>query len=694
MKQSGMLAHQGVPLDLSPISLVKSVILFLPLLFLCVCSSKLEFEASIKSKIRAGQAYEGETHKIVLQLKNIGKKEWRSESQPPCFLSYHLLDKKGKMVRFDNARTPLPKPIRPGELLEISVKVKAPLESGSYFVEFDLVREGLAWFKDLGSKTLIIPLEVRRRIWPEDLEALEYGTGKWTAFRSSVPEFETLGRLIRITLGHNETEFYGRTGKIHAFTAGGGYPQVWLRDEATNLAAARYYYPESFLSSWLEEHLALQQEDGALFDWFDSQGRVDKNTVETDQEASAIQAAYQVFLLRGPDWLKRKIAGEPIIDRLEKALVFVFKSRFDQKYGLVMGAHTADWGDVDIIDSDERAIYADENTHWTVDIYDQSMCFEACIELARMWAALAEREKASFWQARAESLKQKTNHWLWQEDKGFYRVHLHLDSLKHDFEEDNMFPMGGNAQAILSGLADAEKARRIIHQALKRQQEFEMSTISGSLLPPYPPGLFKHPAMDEPYEYQNGGQWDWFGGRLIYAMFENGFSRRAKEKLIEIVRKNITNAGLYEWETQEGSGRGSDYYAGSAGSLAKALWEGYFGIKLEKKSLILSPRLGEDEATVRVYLPAIDLFIIFDSKLDRGKRKMTFRCHSNFPYSGQVRLLVPRDFLGNQNRLGAHPKLDVRSNGQRTRWQWQSLHEDDYITVESDFRNHTLEIFY
>jgi len=63
---------------------------------------------------------------------------------------------------------------------------------------------------------------------------------------------------------------------------------------------------------------------------------------------------------------------------------------------------------------------------------------------------------------------------------------------------------------ILSGLADENKTRRIIKVALERQKIFNVSTISGTLLPYYPKGFFKHPMIDDFYEYQNGGQWDWF----------------------------------------------------------------------------------------------------------------------------------------------------------------------------------------
>ena len=40
------------------------------------------------------------------------------------------------------------------------------------------------------------------------------------------------------------------------------------------------------------------------------------------------------------------------------------------------------------------------------------------------------------------------------------------------------------------------------------------------MYPPYPEGFFKNPQMRSPYSYQNGGDWCWFGGRMIQALIE------------------------------------------------------------------------------------------------------------------------------------------------------------------------------
>jgi hypothetical protein len=640
-----------------------------------------DYSARIMCSLSGLRAFEGGMAEVDLRLKNSGKQEWSSQAQNPCLISYHLLDEAGEVLKFDNARTALPHAVRPGEEISVAIRVKAPLKKGNYRLEFDLLREGLAWFKDSGSPTLVIPLQVEEKPW-----------GGETKAESSIPEFMELQKLIRLTLDNDVVEFQGRTGRVSGFMAGAGYPQVWLRDAATIIPASRFFYPDAFLVSWLEEHLAFQKDDGGLEDWIDSRGRSDKNTVETDQEASAVHSAYQIFLLKGKGWLEKKVGGEVVIGRLEKAIEFLFHNRFDRERGLITGAHTADWGDVDPEDADQKAIYVDEKTRWTADIYDQSMVYESCRELAAMFSALGIQEKADFWLRKAAALRKAADRHLWQEDKGFYRVHIHLDPFPHNFDEDGMFAMGGNAQAIISGLAGPERAGRIIQTALERQDEFRVSSISGSLLPPYPAGFFRHPAMDEPYEYQNGGQWDWFGGRLILAMFDNGYSAQAREKLIEIIRKNILNGGLFEWDTKDGAGRGSDDYAGSAGSLARALFEGYFGFKLGEKSLILEPKLGVDETRIRLHLPASGLALSYEYRPVRPENKIVLSYESNYSGPGEVRMLVPWAFFGAADREAGKKILEVRRDGASCPFRWVSRNQDDFIVVDTDLRKHSLMI--
>lgn len=653
---------------------------------------KISYSCIIEPEKKKYSSFEGERLELDFRIKNTGREVWSSRGKNPCLLSYHLLDQQGKIIKYDNRRFPLPRKVSPSRTVEMTVTLGSPLDEGEYILEFDLLREGITWFKDYGSQTSKINLSVKRKKWPEDKYDLGLDYGKYTKFKSSVEELNRIFKLIRITLNHNNVEFKGKTGKIKGFRAGTHYPQIWLRDANTIIPASRYFYDSAYLSSWLEEHLSFQEEGGSLRDWIDSRGKSDKNTTETDQEASAVQAAHQIFELLGPSWLEKKINGETIIHRLEKSLDFVFHSRFNKECGLITGAHTADWGDVDLVDEDQKAIYVDEKTHWTADIYDQSMVYQACLNLARMFESLGNKKKSALWVKKSESIKENSNKWLWQKERGFYKVHLHLDSLHHDFDEEDIFAMGGNTVAIISGLADREKSRQIIARALERQKSSKISTISGTLLPPYPANLFKHPLLDDPFEYQNGGQWDWFGGRLIYAMFENGFSRMAKEKLIEILRKNLANRGFFEWENREGAGQGSDYFCGSAGSLSKAIFEGYFGLKLKENSLSIEPKLGKESANIHVYFPANNTFIAYEYKFDENENRLTLEYNSNFLHKGKIKILNPWHRSKPGSKENDQSKLRVRMDGEEIPFTAVRINYDEFIIIGTDFKKHLIEI--
>ena len=640
-----------------------------------------DYNSWIEPEMRVLTAQVGDRVPFHLRIKNRGKKAWSSEGDYPCFLSYHLYQRENyRTVRFDNRRFPLPGVIQPGQSFEMSITLRAPIEAQRYIIMFDMVREGQSWFRDYGSRTAVIRFDVTDKEWPEDN----------TIIRPSQQEISQLMKIIRLTLDQNEVRFSGRTGKISGFAAGVDYPQIWIRDANTILAASRYFYDRSFLASWLEEHLAFQKENGSLEDWIDSRGKSDKNTVETDQESSAVQSAFQIFHILGPQWLEKPVDQIRIIERLDKALTFVWDSRLAKEFGMITGAHTADWGDVDLVDSDQKAIYVDDRTHWTADIYDQSMFHEACLNLAKMWEALGKTERMSFWRDKASRIRDNTNKWLWQENKGFYKVHIHLDSLRHDFNEEDMFAMGGNVQAVLSGLADGKQSQRIIQEALKRQQVYDVSTISGTLLPPYPKNFFKHPMLDDPYEYQNGAQWDWFGARLIYAMFQQGFSRKAKEKWLEIIEKNAANRGFFEWDNKEGIGQGSDFYAGSAGSMGKALFEGYLGIKMSWDEMSIEPKLGRESAHVYIYQPANDRFVAYDYSYDENAEKITLSFESNFPEKGTLKLLNPWVFPGDKEDHTT--PLEVFLDGKETKYERESKNQDGFILISTDFRRHTVEI--
>ncbi len=661
-------------------------------------AQKKDYDCAFSFPAKNVQAWEGEFFSLKVAVTNIGKKTWSSSGDHPILLSYHLRDFERRMIRFDNERFPFAEDVQPGGTATLTLKVKAPLDKGRYHLEPDLVREGTAWFKDYGARTKLAALAVKARPWPEFAEPLTLSYGTSTGFRSSRRELASLLKLIRITLNRNAVAFSGKTGTVSGFRAGSGYPQVWIRDAATILPSSRWFYDADDLTSWLEEHLAHQEESGSLRDWFDSRGVTDKNSVETDQESSAVQAAFHAAQLLGAPWLKKSVLGRTVLERLERALLYVLEDRFDEDLGLVIGAHTIDWGDVEDADADRQAVYAGPSTRWTADIYDQAMFYRAALDLADMlkWAmmeAAGLKEKAMFWTVQAESSKKNVNARLWQPERGFYRVHIHLNpGFVHDFDEDGMFAMGGNVTAVLTGLADETQSSLILNKALELQKTFGLPTASGVLLPPYPAGAFKHPAVDEPFEYQNGGLWDWFGGKLVYALFENGFSRAAKDKLLEIVRKCVANGGLSEWDEPRGTPRGSDFFSGSAGSLGLALFRGYFGLKMSARETHLEPKLGGESAKVHAYLPAADLFLAYEHRVLADGKTLILDFNSNFSGTGRVKVLLPWMFIADESREVGPEELEVTLDGQPTAFRKTRVLQDEFVIIHTDFKNHRLKI--
>ncbi|PYQ55846.1 MAG: hypothetical protein DMF78_00755 [Acidobacteria bacterium] len=422
--------------------------------------------------------------------------------------------------------------------------------------------------------------------------------------------------LLRATLDANRRQFHGRTGLVRGFGAGTLYPQVWLRDSATLIPLSRYLYPRDHLASWIEEHLAHQRPDGSLNDWvaagpaerftadaprasavFRGSGVVltaDRNTSESDQESSAVDAVAQVYAITGDRaWLTRPIGGRPLLDRLDAALEFVRTRRWDPGRGLVTAAFTADWGDVTPTYGDQRAIYLDDRTPVVASLYASALFLRAQRALGVLHRAAGDEPGGGRWEQRARLGAEAIDRELWQRERGFFRMHIPLSwpgPGAPPADDEDRFALGGNAVALLDGLGDEDGVRRVLSVATKRARAQEVTTLSGVLLPPYPAGFFRHPILRESYAYQNGGQWDWFGGRLLLAAFERGQAQAARRELGRIAAQAVRNGGLFEWSTRDGRGRGSGRYAGSAGALGAAVLAGLYGIDLRHDGLALRVR--------------------------------------------------------------------------------------------------------
>lgn len=106
---------------------------------------------------------------------------------------------------------------------------------------------------------------------------------------------------------------------------------------------------------------------------------------------------------------------------------------------------------------------------------------------------------------------------------------------------------------------------------LKNVQLSGAPSIGLTLYPPYPEGIYKGSNASKPYIYQNGGDWTWFGGRMIQQLVLNGFVEEAYNEIQPMISRVLANKKFYEWYSVDGKPNGSGDFRGSAGVLAKAI---------------------------------------------------------------------------------------------------------------------------
>ncbi len=102
----------------------------------------------------------GEAYRVTVCLKNVGSQGWRSTDWHPTKLSYHWLDAEGNMIVLDGERTSFHTIVYPQQERCVRAMVYTPATPGTYILQFDLVREQIAWFSQKGAPTLEIPIIV------------------------------------------------------------------------------------------------------------------------------------------------------------------------------------------------------------------------------------------------------------------------------------------------------------------------------------------------------------------------------------------------------------------------------------------------------------------------------------------------------------------------------------------------------
>jgi glycogen debranching enzyme len=367
------------------------------------------------------------------------------------------------------------------------------------------------------------------------------------------------------------------------FNAGDSYSEVWIRDYNTFIELAMDVHDHEDIRENIRIFFRFQDEDGGIVDGFkpyeESASGYDyiyshlepdlmahKNTVETDHESSLIQTVYK-YVKRSGDtaFLDEAIDGVTIGDRMLLAVNFLMNERMSEEYGLVWGATTADWGDVQ--PEHEWGVFITEDTHFAVEVYDNAMFLIALKNLSDLLPGHSEELIKIH-----DDISRNVMKHLWDEESQQFVPHRYLEGspFPDDFNEDEIYQHGGTAVAIEAGLLSKNQVYNALQRMRENVEAANAATVGLTLYPPYPEGFFLNPGM-YPYGYQNGGDWTWFGGRMIQQLIRYGFVQEAYEEAKPMFERVVDNDGFYEWYTPENEPKGSGTFRGSAGVLYTAI---------------------------------------------------------------------------------------------------------------------------
>ena len=150
-------------------------------------------------------------------------------------------------------------------------------------------------------------------------------------------------------------------------------------------------------------------------------------------------------------------------------------------------------------------------------------------------------------------------------------VYLAGSPFPADFDENAIFYHGGTAVAIEAGLLTRRRCSARWTTWTRMYRQPGRLRIGLTLYPAYPEGFFKNPQMRDPYSYQNGGDWCWFGGRMIQQLVRLGYIAEAIATSGPWWIASYGRGDFHEWWTRDNQPRGSGDFRGSAGVLGQAI---------------------------------------------------------------------------------------------------------------------------
>ena len=127
------------------------------------------FRAQVSAPDPPERLRTGQVAIITVKVKNTSDVIWyprggvttdRTDNRFYIAAGNRWLDKDGKLTSETEGHNGIPKDLKPGEEMEMTLQITAPKQPGEWAMQLDMVQEGVAWFSEKGSPVTNIKVQV------------------------------------------------------------------------------------------------------------------------------------------------------------------------------------------------------------------------------------------------------------------------------------------------------------------------------------------------------------------------------------------------------------------------------------------------------------------------------------------------------------------------------------------------------
>lgn len=488
----------------------------------------------------------------------------------------------------------------------------------------------------------------------------------------------------------------------------------WVRDHIHTMKAYKYW--EKDMGSYLEFFMGRQTSKGMYFDYWESYKDQQVGQLYFtncfDREFYFVDVENQVFFFRMPieadleyllvegvytNW---QTSGN--LEYLEKWLPTLVKGmnyemtdplRWSAKSLLIKRPYSIDTWDFtsgpDSLKGVDRLLYHIGNTMETpkgIMYGDNSGMFQACKQLARLFEATGQSEKAAEWDLQGDLFRQRLNSTCW--NGNFYAHFIPEEPVPSHIKTDPITSIGlSNTYSINRGAPTREMAASII----KTYQEIGEKTKSESIAPWFGiyPFISPHFGNYAIGEYMNGAVLPLVGGELAKAALQNGFESYGVEQLkIASLILNKNNLRLPGCANGDGTAQKEaipDQWGEAA--FVSALVEGLAGV-VDKSILFqeveISPRwyfAGINKTSVNVGYGGDGNQLSYEYDFNPQKNQVVVTTSGKFNHF-TLRIPFPEKAKG----------VTASANGKIVSAKTDQVNQSRYAVVEGDGNTNVIEM--